>query len=188
MFAEIRLLSRGGQGGVTGAKLLAYAGHLDGYYVQAIPKYGAERKGAPVTTDVRISSDPIRTHAPVVAAMADHWVVLDPSVIAAHLPRDQIKPGAIIILNTSDHNDFDFNARVGVVDAGLIAEETGLIRSGTILVSSTMLGAWVKATGIIKLESILKAVEKTFGPGEITERNNRSVQMAYEQFRWVENA
>jgi Pyruvate/2-oxoacid:ferredoxin oxidoreductase gamma subunit len=51
-----------------------------------------------------------------------------------------------------------------------------------------MLGAWAKATGIIKLDSILKAVEKMFGPGDITERNNRSVQMAYEQFHWVEKA
>lgn len=188
MFAEIRLLSRGGQGGVTGAKLLAYAGHLDGYYVQAIPKYGAERKGAPITADVRLSSTPIRTHAPVVASMADHWVVLDPSVIEAHLPQDQIKPGAILVLNTKDHPRFGADARVGVVDAVKIAEETGLIKSGTVLVSSTMLGAWAKATELIKLESILKAVEKTFGPGDITERNKQSVQMAYEQFRWVENA
>jgi Pyruvate/2-oxoacid:ferredoxin oxidoreductase gamma subunit len=91
----------------------------------------------------------------VIAARADHWVVLDPSVIAAHLPRDEIKPGAIVILNTSDHNDFGINARVGVVDAIKIEEETGLIKSGTLLVSSTMLGAWAKATGIIRLKSIL---------------------------------
>lgn len=185
MFTEIRFLSRGGQGGVTGAKILAYAGHLDGYYVQAIPKYGAERKGAPLTTDVRLSSKPIRTHAPVVPSMADHWVVLDPSV-TDHIPRDHLKPRAILVLNTLTSPDFGPNTRVGTIDADRIAEETGLVKSGTVLVSTIMLGAWSKATGIIKLESILKAVEKTFGVGDIAERNKRSIQMAYKQFRWVE--
>ena len=185
MFAEIRFLGRGGQGGVTGSKLLAYAGHLDGYYVQAIPKYGAERKGAPITADVRISDAPIRTHAPVVTAMADHWVVLDPSVIAANLDRHQMKSGAILVINSREDWDFGPKIRVGLVDAEGIAEETGLIRSGTVIVSTTMLGAWAKASGLVKLESILKAVEKTFGLGDITERNLKSIQMAYEQFQWM---
>jgi len=185
LFVEIRFLSRGGQGGVTGAKLLAYAGHLDGMYVQAIPKYGSERKGAPIATDIRISSKPIRTHAPVVASDADYWVVFDPSVIEKHLPRDQLKEGAILILNSLIAPDFGPNTRVGTVDAHGIAKETGLVKSGTVLVSTTMLGAWAKAAGMIKLESLLKSVEKTFGSGDLAERNKRSIQMAYDQFRWV---
>ncbi|MFX0195715.1 MAG: 2-oxoacid:acceptor oxidoreductase family protein [Candidatus Hodarchaeota archaeon] len=184
MFTEIRLLSRGGQGGVTGAKILAYAGHLDGYYVQAIPKYGAERKGAPITTDVRLSDTPIRIHSPVDASMADHWVILDPSV-SDHIPQDQLKHGAIMVFNSHSTPDFGPNTRVGIVDAIEIAKETGLVKSGTVLVSTIMLGAWAKATGMIKLESILKAVEKTFGVGDLAERNKKSVQMAYEQFQWV---
>ncbi|MFQ6126106.1 MAG: 2-oxoacid:acceptor oxidoreductase family protein [Candidatus Heimdallarchaeota archaeon] len=186
MFVEIRFLSRGGQGGVTGAKLLAYAGHLDGYYVQAIPKYGSERKGAPIATDVRLSSDPIRTHAPVAASDADYWVVFDPSVIEKHLPRDQLKDGAVLVLNSLTAPDFGPNTRVGTVDAVGIAKKTGLIKSGTVLVSTTMLGAWAKAAGMIKLESILKSVEKTFGSGDMAEQNKRSIQMAYDQFHWVE--
>lgn len=166
--------------------MLAYAGHLDGYHVQAIPRYGAERKGAPITADVRLSNVPIRTHAPVVASMADHWVVLDTSVIKGNIPPNQLKPGAILVLNTSNHYDFGSNTRIGTVDAVKIAEETGLVKSGTVLVNTTMLGAWARATELIRLESILQAVEKTFGPGDVTERNKRSVQTAYEQFSWVE--
>ena len=186
LFVEIRILSRGGQGGVTGAKILAYAGHLDGYHVQAIPKYGAERRGAAITTDVRLSSTHILTHAPVVASMADQWMILDTSVINGNIPRTQLKSGVLIVLNSKTHFDFGPNTQIGTVDAVKIAEETGLVKSGTVLVNTTMLGAWVKATNLIRLESILQAVEKTFGPGNITERNKKSVQLAYEQFNWVE--
>ena len=81
MLIEIRVLSRGGQGGVTGAKMLAYAGHLDGKYVQAIPKYGAERKGAPIFADIRISDEQVKTHAPVIIENTHSWIVLEPSLL-----------------------------------------------------------------------------------------------------------
>ncbi|NIO19938.1 MAG: pyruvate ferredoxin oxidoreductase, partial [Candidatus Aenigmarchaeota archaeon] len=45
---EIRFHGRGGQGAVTGVRLLASATHIDGKYTQAIPQYGTERRGAPV--------------------------------------------------------------------------------------------------------------------------------------------
>ena len=45
---EVRIHSRGGQGGVTAAKLLALAAFRDGKHATACPFYGAERRGAPV--------------------------------------------------------------------------------------------------------------------------------------------
>ncbi|MFA7303994.1 MAG: 2-oxoacid:acceptor oxidoreductase family protein, partial [Methanoregula sp.] len=51
---EIRIHSRGGQGGVTAARLLAMAALHDGKYATACPFYGAERRGAPVVSFVRI--------------------------------------------------------------------------------------------------------------------------------------
>ncbi len=45
---EIRIHGRGGQGGVTLAKLLAAAEHREGRSVQAFGVYAAERSGAPV--------------------------------------------------------------------------------------------------------------------------------------------
>jgi len=184
LFTEIRFLSRGGQGGVTSAKLLAYAGHLDGYYVQAIPKYGAERKGAPIFADVRLSDEPVKTHAPVITTDADHWVVLDPSVIES-LQNTKLKEGAVLVLNTLAKPNITSDTKVGTVDAVGIANQTGLVKSGTVLVSTIMLGAWARATGMVKLESILQAVEKTFGKGDMAERNKQAIRMAYEQFTWV---
>ena len=99
MMTEIRIVSRGGQGGVTGAKMLAYAGHLDGKYVQAIPKYGAERKGAPIYADVRISETHVKTHAPVITENTHSWIVLEPSLIQT-IPLSNLSPGTLIIINS----------------------------------------------------------------------------------------
>lgn len=57
---EITIYSIGGQGGVTAAKLLALSALYDGKYSQAIPQFGPERRGALVTSYVRISDKVIR--------------------------------------------------------------------------------------------------------------------------------
>ena len=76
---EIRIHSRGGQGGVTAARLLALAAFRDGKYATACPFYGAERRGAPVVSYVRIDDRPIRVYSQI--RNPDLVVVLDPSVM-----------------------------------------------------------------------------------------------------------
>ncbi|MHA2173308.1 MAG: 2-oxoacid:acceptor oxidoreductase family protein [Candidatus Hodarchaeales archaeon] len=187
MMTEIRILSRGGQGGVSGAKMLAYAGHLDGKYVQAIPKYGAERKGAPIYADCRIADEHVKTHAPVIIENTHSWIVLEPSLVST-IPVDKLTPGTIIIINSQDIPESlrnSMNIKIGLVDGVSIAQECGLIKSGTVMVSTTMLGAWAKATGLVSLESLKKAVKHKFGEGALTDANIRSVEMAYESFQYV---
>jgi len=71
------------------------------------------------------------------------------------------------------------------VDAVDIARECGLIKSGTVMVSTTMLGAWAKATGLVSLDALIKATEHQFGKGALSEANIKSIKMAYEQFEYV---
>jgi len=187
MLIEIRILSRGGQGGVTGAKMLAYAGHLDGKYVQAIPKYGAERKGAPIFADIRIADEHVKTHAPVIIENTHSWIVLEPSLLGT-IPIEKLSSGTTIVINTRQvpeelKNNSKLN--IGMVDAVSIARECGLIKSGTEMVSTIMLGAWVKATEVVTLDSLKKAIMHQFGEGAITDANFRSVEMAYAQFESV---
>jgi pyruvate ferredoxin oxidoreductase gamma subunit len=187
MITEIRILSRGGQGGVTGAKMLAYAGHLDGKYVQAIPKYGAERKGAPIFADCRIADEHVKTHAPVITENTHSWIVLEPSLTNT-IPIDKLTSGTIIIVNSQNVPDSLVNAsnlKIGIVDAVSIAQDCGLIKSGTVMVSTTMLGAWAKATGLVSLKSLKEAVKHKFGEGSLTDANIRSVEMAYSSFQFV---
>ncbi len=187
MMTEIRILSRGGQGGVTAAKVLAYSGHLGGKFVQAIPKYGAERKGAPIFADVRIADKHVKTHAPVITGNTHSWIVLESSLVET-MPLDDITPGTIIVINSKEIPPAlkeKKSLKIGKVDAVDIARECGLIKSGTMMVSATMLGAWIKATGLISLEELIAAIKHQFGEGELAEANIRSIRMAYERFEFV---
>ncbi|MFX0211386.1 MAG: 2-oxoacid:acceptor oxidoreductase family protein [Candidatus Hodarchaeota archaeon] len=187
MMTEIRILSRGGQGGVTAAKVLAYSGHLGGKFVQAIPKYGAERKGAPIFADVRIADKHVKTHAPVITGNTHSWIVLEPSLVET-MPFDEITPGTIIVINSTEIPPAlkdKKTLKIGKVDAVDIARECGLIKSGTMMVSATMLGAWVKATGLVSLEELISAIKHQFGEGELAEANIRSIKMAYERFEFI---
>jgi pyruvate ferredoxin oxidoreductase gamma subunit len=185
MLREIRFYSRGGQGGVTGAKLLAYAGSLEGLEVQAIPKYGAERKGAPLFVDVRLSDKPIKTHSPV-GNMADHFIILEPSLITK-MPKT--RDDAIIVINSKDlpQTSFDSsNLKIGLVDAYRIAEEENLIKSGTPLVSTIMMGAWCKATDeLISLKSIKATIEK-YCTGSLQINNINGISKAFNEFKFLE--
>ncbi|MFX1511303.1 MAG: 2-oxoacid:acceptor oxidoreductase family protein [Promethearchaeota archaeon] len=187
MITEIRILSRGGQGGVTGAKLLAYAGFLDNFSVQAIPKYGAERKGAPIFADIRLSSEEILTHAPVMTDMADYWIILDSEL---PVPIDQAKDGAVIVFNARSVPEYARGApkvKTGFVDATRIAQECDLVKSGTPLVNVAMLGAWAKSSeGLVSIDALCSSVEKTYGKGDLTERNIRSIRQAYDEFQFEE--
>lgn len=74
---EIRIHSSGGQGGISAARLLADAVFRGGRYATASPFYGAERRGAPVVSFVRIDAQPIRIYSQI--QDPDMVVVLDTS-------------------------------------------------------------------------------------------------------------
>ena len=57
---EVKVLVRGGFGVVSSAQILGRV-FLDlGFWATSIPRFGAERRGAPVHADVRVSSKKIR--------------------------------------------------------------------------------------------------------------------------------
>jgi len=98
---EIRIHSRGGQGGVTASKLLAQAAFLEGKYGTAFPLYGAERRGAPVTSFTRISDQDIKVYSQVYNP--DIVVVLDDSIMDLVDVTVGLKEGGLLLVNT--HHD-----------------------------------------------------------------------------------
>ncbi len=76
---EVRFHGRGGQGAVTAADLLAVAGFKEGYYTLSFPMFGAEKRGTPVVSFLRISDEPIVARDEVYNP--DYVVVLDPTVM-----------------------------------------------------------------------------------------------------------
>ena len=78
---QVRFHGRGGQGAVSAAALLSMAAFEDGFESQAFPKFGSERRGAPVEAYVRISDAPIRSHNQVYTP--DAVVILDATLLRA---------------------------------------------------------------------------------------------------------
>ena len=68
------------------------------------------------------------------------------------------------------------NVKVGVVNAKKIALET----IGVPIVNTTMIGAFLKATGILKVDSVSEAVRERF-KGKAGENTVKAVRRAYEE-------
>jgi pyruvate ferredoxin oxidoreductase gamma subunit len=72
---RIRFHGRGGQGIKTASRILGTALFLEGFEVQDAPRYGAERRGAPIFAYVRAAHEPIHErgviHRPDLVVVAD---------------------------------------------------------------------------------------------------------------------
>lgn len=181
---EIRFHGRGGQGAVKGSDILAMAAFFEGKEVQSFPFFGVERRGAPVTAFTRISDSEIRIHCYIYDP--DILVVLDPTLIHAVPLTQGLKPDGKIIINTTrTPESFSFpgteRPHVFTVDCTSIATEFGLGSAQSPIVNTTILGAVAKATGLVHIESIKKAIQEKipFKP----EQNIKAAQKAYDQLK-----
>lgn len=178
-FTEIRWHGRGGQGAVTSAELVAQAAINEGKYAQAFPAFGAERRGAPVVAFVRISSDePIRVRAEI--AEPDVVVVLDPGLLRIVNVTSGLKATGMLVVNTKKQpeqirQEFNVNWSLATVDATKIAEEL----LGVPIVNTSMIGALLKATEVVKSESLFEPLRQRFG--RLAERNIEAMKRAHEE-------
>jgi 2-oxoacid:acceptor oxidoreductase gamma subunit (pyruvate/2-ketoisovalerate family) len=158
---EIRIHGRGGQGAVIASEVLADAFFKEGKYVQAFPAFGVERRGAPVAAFVRVDDAPIRLRCEIYEP--DHLIVLDPTLIQVVDLTSGLKEGGWIIIN-SDKEPSSFNLsssfKVITVDAGSIATKHKLGSRTNPIVNTAILGAFAKVTGLVKLETVIEAIEE----------------------------
>jgi len=176
---EIRWHGRGGQGAVTSAELLAQAAISEDKYAHAFPSFGPERRGAPVLAFVRISSrQPIRIRAEI--TQPDVVVVLDPGLLSVVNVTSGLKPNGILVINTRRSFDdiearFKTKCKLAKVDATTIAREV----LGIPITNTTMIGALLRATGVVKLESLVEPLKQRFD--RLAERNIKAMQRAYDE-------
>jgi len=156
---EITICGRGGQGGVTLAKIIASAYFLKGKYVQAFGVYAAERSGAPLQAFVRVDDEEITNHNQV--EHPDHIVVLDRTLIESGMDAS-MRPGGLVIINTppqyKDYEEHFSGRNVATVDATSIALAHGLGTRTVPIVNTVMAGAIGRVLGLT-LSEILAALE-----------------------------
>jgi pyruvate ferredoxin oxidoreductase gamma subunit len=178
---EIRWHGRGGQGSVTSAELLAQAAISEGKFAQAFPSFGPERRGAPVQAFNRIDlKEPVRIRADI--DKPDVVVVLDPSLLSIVNVTSGLKKEGQVIINTRKTADqirkeFGIKNPVAIVNATRIARE----KLGVPIVNTTMLGAVIRATGVVNRNSIEAPLAKRFG--RLGERNIDAMKTAYAQVK-----
>ena len=154
---EIRFHGRGGQGSVSAAALLALAAFEDGYESQAFPKFGSERRGAPVEAYVRISDEDIRVHNQVY--QPDALVVQDKTLLHAKTVLQGLKPQGIVVLNSDDP--------LVKIQGSTVEEFTWIIIPanrisqkilGITLPNTVLLGALAASSGWVSREALENAV------------------------------
>ncbi len=177
---EIRFHGRGGQGALTAAEVFALAAFLEGKEAQHFPQFGAERRGAPVAVFCRIDDKPIIIHSNIY--QPDCVVVLDISLIRTIDVTAGLKKNGWLILNTSQKSE-QFRGlgfkRIATVDATSIALQRKLGSETAPMVNTTILGAVAKATEIVKMEALLKAIAEKIG--QKTSDNIFACEEAYQE-------
>jgi 2-oxoacid:acceptor oxidoreductase gamma subunit (pyruvate/2-ketoisovalerate family) len=176
---EVRFHGRGGQGAWTASLLLAQAGLAEAKYIQSFPAFGPERAGAPITAFTRISEEPIYLHCSVYEP--DVVVVLDPTLLGPAVVEG-LNAETKVIVNT-DQTSEELRVSLGVHEGKLfVLDATSLALKilGRPITNTVMLGAVVKVTGMVKLDSLLHVVGERFS-GRIGELNKELIKTAYEE-------
>lgn len=177
---EIRWHGRGGQGGVTSAELLAKIAYLDGYKgIQGFPFFGAERRGAPVKAFTRISDEEINVRSQIYTP--DIVAVLDDGLLEVVDVTEGLKEDGIVIVNTTKSpSELGLpRGRVWTYDGTGIALKHGLLVAGLPVVNTTMLGAFAKATGLVKLETVQKIIREKWS-GKVGDKNAVGAKEAFD--------
>lgn len=178
---EIRWHGRGGQGAVTSAQILAEAAYYAGYQgVTSAPYFGAERRGAPVSATTRFSPEPIRVYSAV--ETPDVVVVLDESLLKADDVTSGLNQGGWLIVNSTRRPteiSLKGGFQIATANATVIAQQVGLVIAGVSVVNTPILGAFLRATGLLSLESVHQAIKGKFSAAD-ADKNFRAVQLAFD--------
>ncbi len=183
---EIRWHGRAGQGVKTASYLLAEAAMDLGKHIQAFPEYGPERMGAPIAAFTRISDEPIRIHSGV-----EHpkiVVVIDPSLIGVLDVLKGVPEDGIVIVNTAEDPEKlreklgGFKGTIATLDATGIALDT----IGRPIPNVPMIGALLKVTGLLPIESVAERLKEKFGAKfseKIVQGNVEALKRGYEEVK-----
>ena len=180
---RIRFHGRGGQGIKTASRILGTAFFIEGYEVQDAPRYGAERRGAPIFAFVRAARERLLERGiiqhPDLIAVADDSLVSVPAagVIAG---ADQ---HSVLLINS--HTDADtwrsrLNYQGSIVTLPAVEEVAD--RAALPYVSAACAGAAARLVGRISRATLEQAIREELAQlgRQVVERNLEVALHAYE--------
>lgn len=181
---RIRLHGRGGQGIKTAGRILGTALFREGFEVQDAPRYGAERRGAPIFAYVRADDKAICERG--VIHRPDLVVVVDETLLdlpAANV-LEGVSGGSVVLINSERPvQDWCRQLQLPGPVTALHLSELGFA-SERVAVGAVCVGAAARLLGVVSREKLAAAVaEELAGHGEeAVERSRQAVTRAYELF------
>ena len=180
---RIRFHGRGGQGIKTASRVVGSALFAAGFEVQDAPRYGAERRGAPMFAYVRAARQPI--HERGVIAHPDLVVVADDSLVAVATAGvlSGIDAGTTLLIHSRDpavtwRDRLNLGGPIHVLPAG---DDTGE-RAAAALAGIACAGAAARLIGVVSWETLTRAIddELAFLPAPQREENRSAARRGYE--------
>jgi 2-oxoacid:acceptor oxidoreductase gamma subunit (pyruvate/2-ketoisovalerate family) len=175
---RIRWHGRGGQGAITAAKIVANAAFVSGYEgIVMVPSFGTERRGAPVSTSLKISKTKINdlspTENPDIVVVLDHMLLDEVDVTAG------LKEGGLLVLNSPRRlQDYQFqNLKLAIADVTTLSSEVGLKKG---IVNSGIIGVLARAVDLVEMSVLAKEIKAEF-VGKKPAENAQSALLAYER-------
>jgi len=149
----------GGQGVLSMGLNLAQSAMREGLNVTYLPSYGAEVRGGTANCTVAISDEEIAS--PVASAPEFVVAMNQPSMVQF---QHQLQSGGVFFLNSSliDAEITRGDIKVVRIPANTIAEQMGNARSANMV----MLGAFIKKSNLVKLDTLFEVLKETFGKKE----------------------
>ena len=156
---RIRFHGRGGQGMKTASRVLGSAFFLEGFEVQDAPRYGAERRGAPIFAYVRASREVIDERG--VIRHPDLVVVADDSLVS--VPAAGVLQGlsrhTVVLINSHD-SPGTWTARLNLSGPVLILPAADDVedRAALPFAGVACAGAAARLVGVIGRDTLAEAV------------------------------
>lgn len=176
MLLKLLIAGSGGQGVLTMGNVLGNAAMLDDYYVTYLPSYGAAMRGGTANCTLCISDEEV---ASPVSSTPDMLVAMNQPSLMAFISRleagGQLLYNADLVDSVPERHDVDlFGAPVNRVGRELGSERAA---------NMVMLGALVKMTKIIKIETVIKSIEMMMGSKKkLAESSVKALQAGYDGF------
>ncbi len=154
VYQDVIIAGFGGQGVLLMGTILAVSAMEAGFYVTYIPVYGAEMRGGTANCTVVVSDREVGS--PIIKRPYTLLAMNRPSLEKFQpLVRDH---GRVLYNSSLVDPDLADTQRLQVsrIPANQVAEEVGQAR----MANMVALGAYVRVTGIVSLETVQKSLEK----------------------------
>ena len=177
MTNEFVIAGFGGQGVLFMGKVLAYTGLAADKQVSWLPSYGPEMRGGTANCHVIISDDPV----------ASPLIINPTTLFAMNFPslqkfEDKVVEGGTIVIDSTLIDEKEItrkDVKVVAIPAAKWAEELNAVK----LANMILLGAYVKESGAIDIDTLLKGLEKSMPKNkpELFELNKKAVMRGYDK-------